>query len=90
MLLFHFVLGSFAESQFSLYCLVLGLLVTYRVDELRDIQVEGVEVAVIKGYLALKTWEKNPSSGVCVQRIANMMVELNIPLQLPNPFEPRH
>jgi hypothetical protein len=75
-----------ADSRISLYCLVLGLIVTYRVEELREIQVADVEIAIIKGYLALKTWETNPSIGVCVERIAKMMVDLNIPLQLPNPF----
>ncbi len=58
------------------------LLVTYQVPELQDIQIHGVEIAITKGYLALKTWEKSPSIGVCVQRISEMMKRFGIPFEL--------
>ena len=83
----HVPAGCQADNR-SLYCLVLGLLVTYKVPELEEIQVPGVEIAIIKGYHALKTWEKSPSIGICVQRIEDMMNRLEIPLQEPNPFSP--
>ena len=62
------------------------LLVTYNVPQLHDVQIPGVEVAIIKAYHAIKTWEKNPSIRVCVERIEKLMLDLRIPLQDPSPI----
>jgi hypothetical protein len=65
-----------------LYCVIIALLTTYKVPELLDIQgakaESAIESAIVSGYLALKTWEKSPSIGWCVDRIEEMMRSLEI------------
>jgi hypothetical protein len=56
------------------------LAITYRVPSLQSMQIEGVEVAMKKGFGIMKTWEESPSVGSAVRRFEGLLERIGIEL----------